>query len=332
MNPCRLSGWNAKSTPVRMCQPSNQVPLFQQLPGASRWNGGCRIDSPEVLMALRPLRNATISFGLVSIPVRFYSATKSEDIHFNLLHESCGTRVNRKWWCPHHEKIVDADELIRGYAISKNKYVTFTDEEIDTLETDDNRALEITEFVDLHEIDPVFFEKAYFLGPSPGGGKTYRLLSQAMKKQDKVAVANWVSAGRQHLVVLRPYEKGLVLHTMYYADEVRDFDAIDLEEGPVREKEVQLAEMLINELTEKKFDPLAFKDEYRQRLLDRIKAKSKGKAIEPEEKEEEKGGEVIDIMEALRRSLDKGRGTTKTSHPRRAPRKTAAKGRKRKAS
>jgi Ku protein, prokaryotic len=276
-------------------------------------------------MALRPLRNATISFGLVSIPVRFYTATKSEDIHFNLLHESCGSRVNRKWWCPHHEEIVSADELIRAYAISKNKYVTFTDEEIETLETDDNRALEITEFVDLHEIDPLMFEKAYFLGPSPGGGKTYRLLAQAMKKQDKVAVARWVAGGKEHLVVLRPYEKGLVLHTMFYADEVRDFGEIDLEDGPVKEKEVALAEMLINELTEEKFDLLAFKDEYRERMLDRIKAKSQGKVIEQEEKEEEKGGEVIDIMEALRRSLDRGRSTSKTAAPRRAPGKTEAK-------
>jgi len=269
-------------------------------------------------MALRPLRNATISFGLVSIPVRFYTATKSEDIHFNLLHESCGTRVNRKWWCPHHEEIVSSDELIRAYAISKSKYVTFTDEEIETLETDDNRALEITEFVDLHEIDPLMFENAYFLGPSPGGGKTYRLLAQAMKKQDKVAVARWVAAGKEHLVVMRPYEKGLVLHTMYYADEVRDFGAIDLEEGPVKDKEVALAEMLINELTEKKFDPLQFKDDYRQRLLQRIKAKSQGKTIEPEEKEEEKGGEVIDLMDALRRSLSKGGGA------RSAPARTAS--------
>lgn len=275
-------------------------------------------------MALRPLRNATISFGLVSIPVRFYTATKSEDIHFNLLHESCGTRVNRRWWCPHHEEIVSADELIRAYEISKNKYVTFTDEEIETLETDDNRALEITEFVDLHEIDPLMFEKAYYLGPSPGGGKTYRLLAQAMKKQDKVAVARWVAAGKEHLVVLRPYEKGLVLHTMFYADEVRDFGAIDLEEGPVKDKEIQLAEMLINELTEKKFNPLAFKDEYRERMLDRIKAKSQGKVIEQEEKEEEKGGEVIDIMEALRRSLERGRGTSKTA-ARRAPSKPETK-------
>ena len=280
-------------------------------------------------MALRPLRNAMISFGLVSIPVRFYTATKSEDVHFNLLHESCGTRVNRKWWCPHHEKIVDSDELIRGYAISKNKYVTFTDEEIDALETDDNRALEITEFLDLDQIDPVFFEKAYFLGPAPGGGKTYKLLSEAMQKEHKVALARWVSANREHLVVVRPYEKGLILHTMFYADEVRDFGAIDLESSHVTDKEVKLAEMLINELTEKKYDPLRYKDEYRDRLLDRIRAKSHGKPIVSEEKEEEKGGEVIDIMEALRRSLQGGGGRAPA---RRAParRKAAAKATSRK--
>src|SRR5436309_12567545 len=114
-------------------------------------------DARRLTMALRPLRNATITFGLVSIPVRFYSATKSEDIHFNLLHASCGTRVNRKWWCPYHEKIVDSDELIGGYAVTKNKYVTFSDEEIQVLETDDNRALEITEFVDMAEIDPILY-------------------------------------------------------------------------------------------------------------------------------------------------------------------------------
>jgi DNA end-binding protein Ku len=278
-------------------------------------------------MALRPLRNATITFGLVSIPVRFYSATKSEDIHFNLLHESCGTRVNRKWWCPYHEKIVSSDELVRGYAVSKNKYVTFTDEEIETLETDDNRALDITEFVDLGQIDPVFFEKAYFLGPAPGGGKTYHLLSTAMKDQNKVGVARWVAAGKEHIVVLRPFEDGLILHTMYYADEVRDFGAIDLERAPVKEKEVKLAEMLINELTEKKFDPLRYKDEYRQRLMDRIRAKAKGKAIVAEEREEEKTGEVIDIMEALRRSLEGGRAAAPKGRTRVAAKRAPAKAR-----
>jgi DNA end-binding protein Ku len=280
------------------------------------------------MMALRPLRNATITFGLVSIPVRFYTATKSEDVHFNLLHESCGTRVNRKWWCPYHEKIVSSDELIRGYAISKNKYVTFTDEEIEALETDDNRALDITEFVDLSQIDPVFYEKAYFLGPAPGGGKTYHLLATAMKDQNKVGVARWVSAGREHLVVLRPFEDGLILHTMYYADEVRDFSAIDTEHAKVNEKEVKLAEMLINELNEEKFDPMQFKDEYRQRLLNRIRAKAQGKTIVAEEKEEKKAGEVIDIMDALRRSLEGGRAAAPRGRARVAAKRAPAKARR----
>lgn len=277
-------------------------------------------------MALRPLRNATISFGLVNIPVRFYTATKSEDIHFNLLHESCGSRVNRKWWCPHHEEIISSDELVRGFAVAKNKYVTFTDEEIDALETDDNRALEIAEFLALDQIDPLFFEKAYFLGPAPGGGKTYKLLANAMKKQGKVALARWVSANREHLVIVRPFENGLILHTMYYADEVRDFGAVETEDAQVRDKEVKLAEMLINELSEKKFNPLQYKDEYRERLLDRIRSKSKGQTIVSEEQEEEKGGEVIDIMEALRRSLEGGRAPVRRAAKGKeaAPKRTAS--------
>src|SRR5687767_6724131 len=142
----------------------------------------------ETHMALRPLRNATISFGLVNIPVRFYTATKSEDVQFNMLHESCGSRVNRKLWCPHHEEMIEQSETIKGYAIAKNQYVTFTADEIASLESDADRAIEITEFVDLSEIDPVFFEKAYYLGPGSGGSKTYRLLASAMRKQNKVAV------------------------------------------------------------------------------------------------------------------------------------------------
>lgn len=259
-------------------------------------------------MATRPLRSATITFGLVSIPVRFYTATQQEDISFNLLHEPCGTKVNRKWWCPYHEEIIESSELIRGYQISKGKFVTFTDEEIDALETDDNRALDITEFVDLDQIDPVYFEKAYFLGPAAGGSKTYRLLAQAMKKQNKVALASWVSARKEHLVVLRPFNDGLILHTMYYADEVRDFGEIETESSQIRDKEVQLAEMLINELSEKNFDPLRYKDDYRERLVDRIEAKSRGEnIISAPDEEEPEGGEVIDIMEALRRSLKEKR-------------------------
>lgn len=272
-------------------------------------------------MALRPLRNATITFGLVNIPVRFYTAAKSEDVHFNMLHHSCGSRVNRKWWCPHHEEMIESSDMIRGYPVGKNQYVTLTDEEMETLESDDHRALEITEFVDLDQVDPVFYEKAYYLGPAPGGGKTYRLLAQAMKKQGKVAVARWIMGHREHLVLLRPFDEGLILHTMYYADEVRDFSAIDLEGAELRDKEVALAEMLINELTEERFDPLAYKDTYRERLMDKIRAKAEGEVIVSEAPGQEKAAEVVDIMEALRRSLEGG--AVKETKRERAPAKRA---------
>ena len=268
-------------------------------------------------MALRPLRNAMITFGLVNIPVRFYTATKSEDIHFNLLHAECGSRVNRKWWCAHHDTAIEMGDMVRAYAIAKNQYITFSDEEIEALESDDNRSLDITEFVDLDQIDPVFFERAYFLGPAPGGSKTYNLLARAMKKQNKVALARWVSGSREHLVVLRPFEDGLVLHTMFYADEVRDFGAVERDEADLSEKEIRLAEMLIDELTEARFDPLRYKDEYRQRLMDRIAEKSKGKTIIAESRADDRPAEVVDIMEALRRSLEGGRAPA-----RRAPKRS----------
>lgn len=273
-------------------------------------------------MALRPLRNATISFGLVNIPVRFYTATKSEDVQFNLLHRECGSRVNRRWWCPEHESFIEMGDMMRGYPVAKNQYVTFNDEELAALESDSDRALEITEFVDLDQIDPVFFEKAYYLGPGQGGGKTYRLLAQAMKKQNKVAVARWVSGHREHLVVLRPFEDGLILHTMFYADEVRDFSAIDKEGGELRDKEVALAEMLIDELTVEAFDPIAYKDEYRERLMDQIRAKAEGEVIVAKAADQDKAAEVVDIMEALRRSLE---GSAAPRRPaKRAPAKGAA--------
>ena len=276
-------------------------------------------------MALRPLRSATITFGLVNIPVRFYTATRSEDVHFNLLHESCGSRVNRKWWCPKHEQLIEQGELTRAYEIAKNNYVTFTDEEMEALESDNDRALDITEFVDLGQIDPVFFEKAWFLGPAPGSGKTYKLLAAAMKKQNKVALARWVSGSREHLVVLRPFEEGLVLHTMYYADEVRDFSALELEGAAASDKEIRLAEMLIDELTEETFDPLRYKDDYRERLMETIREKSQGKTIVSEKADEPARGEVVDIMEALRRSLQGDRAPAKRAPARAAKAAPASK-------
>lgn len=266
-------------------------------------------------MAPRPTRAATITFGLVAIPVRFYTATRQEDISFNLLHGECGGRVNRKWFCSKCDRLLENDETIRGYEIAKGRFVTFTDAELDELESDGDRALEITEFVGLDQVDPVFYEKSWFLGPGEGGAKTYRLLAAALKRQNKVALARWVSGTREHLVLLRPFDNGIILHQMYYADEVRDFGALEVEEAPVADKELKLAEMLINELTEETFDPLRYKDEYRARVLERIEAKSQGQVIISEPEQAKGGGEVVDIMEALRRSL---------AGAERAPRRAAA--------
>jgi DNA end-binding protein Ku len=228
--------------------------------------------------------------------------------------------------------MLETADMVKGYAIGKNQYVTFSEEEIAALESDGDRALEITEFVDLEQIDPVFFEKAYYLGPAPGGSKTYRLLAQAMKRQNKVAVARWVSGHREHLVVLRPFEEGLVLHTMYYADEVRDFGALEVDDVELRDKELGLAEMLIDELTVEQFDPLAYKDEYRERLMDRIKAKSEGEVIVAQAKDEEKAAEVVDIMEALRRSLESGTAGKRAPAKKAPPKRAGAAPRKKKAS
>jgi DNA end-binding protein Ku len=267
-------------------------------------------------MALRPVRSATITFGLVSIPVRFYTATSSKDISFNLLHAECSGRVNRRWWCSREERIVEQNELTRGFEISKGRYVTFSDSEIEALQAEENRALEITEFVSLDQVDPVFYERSWFLGPGDGGNRTYALLASAMRKQGKVALARWISGNREHLVLLRPYREGLILHTMYYDDEVRDFSDLDVSEPEVREKELRLAEMLIDELTEEAFEPARYRDEYRARLLGKIESKAAGEQIVVEPGEPEKVAEVVDIMEALQRSLGE---TAKRRPAKRAP-------------
>jgi DNA end-binding protein Ku len=239
--------------------------------------------------------------------------------------------------------MVEQDELIKGYQISKGRYVTFEREELEALQADEDRALEITEFVNLDEIDPIFFEKTYYLGPGTGGNKTYRLLSAAMKKQGKVALARWIANSREHLVLLRPFREGLVLHSMYYADEVRDFAGLEIDDAAVGDKEIKLAEMLIDDLSEEKFDPLRYKDEYRLRLIDRIEAKTRGEVIVAESQPEKDSGEVVDIMEALRRSLEGTRGAAnaRRAEPKRATskrtetaaaKKPAARGGKRRAS
>ena len=169
------------------------------------------------------LGSGTISFGLVSIPVRLYTAASSANVSFNLLHAKCGSRIKQQTFCPTCNEVVDRASLVRGYEFAKDQYVRVTDDELKALEGEASKVIDIAEFVPLQSVDPIFFEKTYYLGPDKGGDKAYRLLADAMEKGKRVALATFVMRGKESLVLIRPARGGLMLHTMYFADEVRDF-------------------------------------------------------------------------------------------------------------
>jgi DNA end-binding protein Ku len=257
-------------------------------------------------MASRPIANGNISFGLVSIPVKLFSAARSKSVSFNLLHEKDRSRIQQKIYCPVDDAIIDRSELVRGYEIEKGRYVVFTDEELKNLEaTGSDHAIEITEFLPLREVDPVYFEESYFLESDRGSGKAYRLLTDAMASSERVALGRYTMRGKEHLVLLRPYANGLMLHTLYYGDEVKVADEFDrsLNES-VKETELTLAKRLIDDLTQKKFDPSQYHDTYRERVIEAAQQKVAGEEVIAAPKPAERG-QVIDLMAALKASLEK---------------------------
>ena len=204
-------------------------------------------------MAARSIANGNISFGLVSIPVRLFSATSSKSVNFNLLHAKDNSRIQQKIYCPVDDAIVERSELVRGYEVEKGRYAVFTEDELKNLEARNDRAIEITEFVPLSTVDPIYFETGYYLGCEPGATKAYRLLTDAMKASQRVALGRFTMRGKEHLVIIRPYDKGLMLHTVYYADEVRGTDEIDWAANEkVKDAELALARRLIG--SQKIFD------------------------------------------------------------------------------
>jgi len=254
-------------------------------------------------MAARSIGSGTISFGLVSIPIRLYVATHSEQLSFNMLHGACGTRIKQQLYCPHDERVIERSETVRGYEFQKDRYVTFTDEELKALEAEANRAIDIHEFVPLATIDPIYFENAHYLGPDKGAEKAYRLLAEAMRNTGKAALAQLVRYGKEHLVLIRPHNGTLVLHTMYYADEVRP--ASEVETGgdvKVRPNEVELARKLVEQLSTKDFRPEQYKDEYRDRVQEVVQKKIAGEEVTAAEPEKPRA-QVIDLMDALKASL-----------------------------
>src|SRR5262245_11007234 len=212
--------------------------------------------------------SGTISFGLVSIPVKLYTAASSTAVSFNLLHAKCGSRIRQQTFCPTCNEVVERSALVRGYEFAKDQYARVTDDELKAVEGEASKVIDIAEFVPLAGVDPIYFEKTYYLGPDKGGEKAYRLLADAMTKAGQVALAKFVMRGKESLVLIRAAQGGLMLHTMYFADEVRDFGEIDRgESAKIKDGELDLALQLINGLRSEEFDPTQYSDEYRQRVL-----------------------------------------------------------------
>jgi DNA end-binding protein Ku len=256
-------------------------------------------------MPAHAIGSGTISFGLVSIPVRMYTAASSASVSFNMLHAKCGSRIRQQTFCPVCNEVVERGGLVKGHEVSKDRYVRVTDEELKALEGEASKMIDIEEFVPLEKVDPVYFEKAYYLGPDKGGEKAYRLLTDAMAKSGRVAVATFVMRGKESLVLIRPSRDGLMLHTMFFADEVRSFGEIDKGEGAkIRDGEMELAQQLIDGLSNDDFKPESYEDRYRLRVLQLIESKVEGKEVTVAAPEAARA-EVIDLMEALKESLAK---------------------------
>jgi DNA end-binding protein Ku len=264
-------------------------------------------------MSARPIATASISFGLVSIPVKLFSAANAQaGISFNLLHGKCGSRVKQQYICPKEDNVVvPREDLRKGYEFSKDQYVLFTDEELKALEEQATQMVEVTEFVPVSQIDPVYFDKAYYLAPDKGGSKAYWLLAEAMRATGRVALAKYAARGKQYLVMLRPVEKGLVLQQLLYADEVRPISEVGLEPETVKDAELKLATMLVDQSSSDTFRPEAYEDEVKKRVQEQLNRKIEtGEEISAAPRP--KTGEVIDLMEALRKSLAQTSSSRKT--------------------
>lgn len=277
-------------------------------------------------MAERAIWSGIISFGLVSIPVKLHGATRSQDISFKLIHATCGTPIQQKRWCPTDDEEVPWEEVARGYEYAKEKFVVLTDEDFESLPVQSRHSIDITAFVPGAEIDPIYYEKTYYLMPGERGDKPYALLIRALEDKDLVAIATITIRKKEQLCALRPRDGTLMLETLYYPDEIQIGDGADLSGTRVSAEEVKLAQQLIAML-QKPFDPADYADRYREAVAELIDAKLEGKEVvaAPARKE----ADVIDLREALARSLKKSRGGK--AKPKAAPRRRTRKASARKA-
>ena len=272
-------------------------------------------------MAARSIGSLTISFGLVAIPVKLYSATQSaSSISFNLLHKGCGSRLKQQYICAKDGSLVERDDMVKGYEFAKDQYVTFAPEEIKALEEAGTHAVEISEFVPVESIDPVYFDKTYYLAPDKGAGRPYGLLTEALKQAQRAAVGRWAARGKAYIVLLRPVGDVLTMQQLHFAADVRSATEIEIPKPDVKPAELKLAQQLIDQQTSEKFDPTAYTDELRVRIEAAIQKKVEGAEISVSELAPTGESKVIDLMEALRASLEKTE-TARTSASQLGPRK-----------
>jgi DNA end-binding protein Ku len=256
-------------------------------------------------MAARSIGSMTISFGLVSIPVKLFSATEaSRAISFNLLHKDCGSRLKQQYICVKEEVPVAREDMVKGYEFAKDQYVMFSPEELKALEEAGTQSAEITEFVPIEAIDPVYFDKAYYLAPDKFGAKPYALFARALRESKRCALGRWAARGKQYIVMIRPVEDGLVMQQLLYGLEVRSIKDIDIPATEVKDAELKLAHQLIEQQASETFDPTAYTDDVRARIEAAVQKKVEGQEITMAEAPEA-SAQVIDLMEALRASLEK---------------------------
>jgi DNA end-binding protein Ku len=276
-------------------------------------------------METRAIASLTISFGLVAIPVKLYSATSSAGrISFNMLHAKDGARLKQQYVCAKEGTVVERNEIVKGYEFAKDQYVIFTPEEIKALEEAGSHAVEVTEFVPLDAVDPVYFDRAYYLAPDKGGAKPYTLFAKALREAGRCAVGRWASHGRDHLVMLRPLGSGLVMQQLLFADEVRQIADLAIEDAPVKDAELKLAQQLIQQQSHSSFDPGEHINEVKQRIEQAIARKVEGKELTIAEERGPTAPTVIDLMDALRASLEQAERKPARKAERKPTRRTQA--------
>ena len=256
-------------------------------------------------MAARSIGTATISFGLVSVPVSIYSSSESKaSVSFNMLHKKCGTRLKQQYICPKENEVVTRDDTVKGYEFAKDQYVVLSPEELKALEEKATSTIDVIEFVPLAGVDREYLDKVYYLGPDKGGDRAYRLLAAAMKETGKAALGQYAARGQQHLVLLRPLNGVLVMEQLHYADEIRPTTEVTVPPGEVKDAELKLATQLIDQTSNEAFEPGKYKDTVRERVLETIQRKIDGQDITGEAAPAA-DTKMLDLMQALKASLTK---------------------------